>query len=137
MKSETRVLQDRVEIAALEWRLRNADERIGRGQNEQMKRRRDPALDGERVGLERRGQIVAEDGDQRAEKRKDRHPQHHRTFVVPPDAGEPIDERHLRIGVLEHIEDGKIGNDVASGERGKGHCYKGKLRERRRRGHAH
>ena len=36
MKGETGILQYWIEIAALKRSLRNADERIGRGQNEKM-----------------------------------------------------------------------------------------------------
>jgi hypothetical protein len=137
MEGETRVLKDRGEIAALERRIRNAHERIRRAKNEKLEGRRDPGLHRKRVGLEHRRQIVAEDGDQGAEKRKDRDPQHHRAFVVAPDAGEPVDERHLRVGILVDVEHRKIRSDVAYRERGERHRHEGELRDRRRRGDAH
>ncbi len=60
MERQTGVLQDRIEIAALERRIGDAQERIRRDQNEQLKSDGDPGLHGERIGLERRRQIVAE-----------------------------------------------------------------------------
>ena len=92
MEGEAGVLQDRIEIAALERRVGNAQERIRGGEDEEMEGRGDPGLDGERIGLEHRRQIVAEGGDQRAEQGEDEDPQHHRAFVVSPHAGEPVHE---------------------------------------------
>jgi hypothetical protein len=104
MKREPGILQDWIEILAFEWRLRNTNERVGRHKNKQMKRCRDPSLHGECVGLKHHRQIVAEDCDQRAEEGQDRDPQHHRAFMISPDAGEAVNERHLRIGILEHVQ---------------------------------
>ena len=67
MKGEAGILQNRVEVLTLEGCFGNPYERIGCQQNEQMERRRDPALHGERVGFEHRRQIIAEHRDQRAE----------------------------------------------------------------------
>ena len=90
MEGEAGVLQDRIEIAALERRIDDAQERIRGGENEQLEGGRDPGLHRERVGFELHRQIAAEGGDQRAEQRQDKHPQHHGAFVVSPDAGEAI-----------------------------------------------
>ena len=137
MEGETRVLKDRIEIAAFKRRVGDADERIRGDENEQLECGSDPGLHGERVGLERRRQVAAETCDQRAKERKDRYPQHHRAFVVAPDAGEPVDQRHRRVGILIDIENRKIGNHVALGKRQESDRHKRELRQRRRSGETH
>ena len=52
MKREAGILQDRIEILALERRVGNARERIRGHEDEEIKRGRDPGLHGERIGLE-------------------------------------------------------------------------------------
>ncbi len=74
MHREADVLQDRIEIAALRGSLCDAGERIGSHQNEQIERSRDPGLNGEHVGFQRRRQVRSEQRDQRAEQREDQHP---------------------------------------------------------------
>ncbi len=136
MDGETRVLQDRIEIAALERRVGDAQKRVGRRENEKLKGRRDPRLHGERIGFERRGEIVAECRDQRAEKGEDQHPQHHGAFVIAPDAGEPVDERHRRIRILEDVEHREVGGDVAYRQRAERQRHEKELRQRGRDGDA-
>ena len=137
VEGETGVLQDRIEILALERRVRDAHERIRRHQNEKLEGCRNPGLDRERVGLEHHRQIGAKRRHQGAEKRQDRNPQHHRAFVIAPDAGQPVDQRHLRVRILVDVEHREVGRDVADGERGKGDRDESELRERRRRRDAH
>src|SRR5256885_8977764 len=45
MDGEAGILQDRVEITALEWRVRDAQKRVRRHQDEQQERDRDDRLD--------------------------------------------------------------------------------------------
>ena len=137
MEGEAGVLQDRIEILAFERRVGDAQERIRGDQDEEVKGRRDPRLHRKRIGLEHERQIGAEHRDQGAEEREDRHPQHHRAFVIAPDAGEPIDQRHLRIRILVDIDHREIRRDVAIAERAERHRDEEELRERRRRRHAH
>jgi len=56
---------------------------------------------------------------------------------LPQDAGQPVDQRHRRIGILVDIEHREVGGDVALGERQKRDSHEDKLRQRRRRGDAH
>ena len=74
MNGETGILQDRIEVAALERRLGNAQERIRRDQNEEDEGDRDRGLHREHGGLEPRRQITAEQRDQRAEQGENEHP---------------------------------------------------------------
>jgi hypothetical protein len=57
--------------------------------------------------------------------------------VVSPHAGDFVDERFLRVRIFEHVQHGKIGNNVARGERRKRQCDECELRERGRPRNAH
>ena len=86
MDGEAEILQDRVEVAAFERRVRQARERVGGDEDEQIEGAGDPRLHRQHMRLQRRRQIAAEGGDKRAEQRQDQHPQEHRALVVSPDA---------------------------------------------------
>src|SRR5262249_19960486 len=53
--------------------------------------------------------------------------------MIPPHPGDLVDERLRRMGVLEYVDEGKIGSDVAGDERGKRERDKSELRDRGRR----
>jgi hypothetical protein len=74
MNGETGILQDGVEIAAFERRVRDAQERIRRDQDEENECDRDRGLHREHGGLEPRRQVAAEKRDQRAEQAENEHP---------------------------------------------------------------
>ena len=76
-------------------------ERVRGEQDEKIEGRGDPGLHRSTLAFRRRRQIAAEQRDQRAEQRQDQHPQQHRAFVVAPDAGELVDQRHRRMRILE------------------------------------
>ncbi len=86
MDREARVLQNGVEVAALEGGRRNALERVRRQENEQQEGDTDEALHSERVGAQPARQRPPEKRHQRAEGRQDEDPQQHRALVVSPDA---------------------------------------------------
>ena len=137
MDREAGVLQDRIEVAALQRRHGDPQERVRGRENEEIERGRDPCLHGKDVGLEPGRQVPAEDRDQGAEHAEDEDPQHHRAFVVPPHAGDLVDERLRRMGILEHVDDGKIRPQVARHQRAEGDRHETELRDRRGRRHAH
>ena len=74
MHRETEILQDRIEIAALDRHLGQPPERVRGEEDEQVEGGRDPGLHRQHVGLERGRQIGSEPRDQRAEERQDRAP---------------------------------------------------------------
>ena len=120
-----------------EGRRREARERVRGRQDEEVERRRDPGLDGEHVGPERRRQVGAEDRDEGAEQRQDQDPQEHRALMVPPDARELVDERHRRMGVLEHVRDREVGDHIGRRQRRERRGDERELSQGRRRGDAH
>ncbi len=109
---EPDILQDRVEIAPLDRRRIEPGKRVRGHQNKQKERHANHALDRQHGGLQGRGQIAPERGDESAEQRQDQHPQQHRALVIAPCAGDLVEHRLLRMRVLEHVDDGKIRHHV-------------------------
>ena len=60
MNREPDILQQRIEVAPLGRRVGEAQERIRADENKEIKRRRDPGLNAERVGAQARRQIASE-----------------------------------------------------------------------------
>ena len=130
MHRETEILQDRIEVAAFQRSLGEPPKRGGGKEDEKIKRGCDPGLHRQHVGLERSRQIDAERCDQGAEQRQDQHPQQHRAFVIAPNAGELIDQRHLRMRILVNIDHREIRRHITKRQRGERQHHKGKLRQR-------
>ena len=97
----------------------------------------DDGLHGQRVGAQRVGQVAAEQGDGGAEQREDQHPQQHGAFVVPPHAGDLVEQRLGRMRVGPHVLDREVGRDVGVRERAEGDGEQRELRERGRLGDLH
>ena len=137
MHREADILQDRIEIAAFGRRVRDARKRVRGDENEQIERAGDPGLHGQHIGLQACRKVGAEQRDQRTEQREDQHPQEHGALVVPPYAGELVDQRHRRVRILEDVQHRKVGSDVAGGQRSERGSHEHELRQRRRARHAH
>ena len=60
------------------------------------------------LAAQRRRQVAAEQRHQRAEEGQDQHPEQHRAFVVAPGAGDLVEHRLQRVGVLPDIGDREI-----------------------------
>ena len=131
MDREAGVLQDRIEVASLERRRREALERVRGQENEGEEGEADQALNGERVGAKLRRQRAAEQSDERAEDREDKNPQEHRAFVVSPDAGDLVDRGHRHVRILGDVEHGKVRGQVRVDERGESDRNQRELDERR------
>ncbi len=117
MDGEAEILQHRVEIAALDRRRIEPDERIGRRQDEQEEGGADGALHGQHIGSQRRRKVGAEDGDQRAEEGQDQHPEQHRAFVIAPGSGDLVDQRLQRMRVLPDARHREIGACIGDCQR--------------------
>ena len=92
----------------------------------------DPGLDRQHQRLQPVRQVAAEGRDQRAEQREDQHPEEHRALVVPPDAGDLVEERLRRMRVLDDVEQREVGDDVGVDQRREGDADEQELRHRRR-----
>ena len=131
MHREADVLQHRIEIAALDRRTGDAQERIRGDQDEEIERAGDPGLHGQHMRTQRQRQIVAEGSDQAAEQRENRYPEQHRSFVIAPHAGDLVDQRLHRVRILEHVDDGEIQFDVQHHQRRERRRHEQQLRQRR------
>ena len=131
MDREADVLQDRIEVTALDRRIGDPRKRIRGRENEQIERRTDPRLRRQDERTQRARQVIAECRHHRAEQRQDQHPQQHRAFVIPPYSGDLVDHRLQRMGILIDVCDREIRRDVQPcqcRERQRSEC---ELRQRR------
>ncbi len=74
MHREADVLQHRIEVAALDRWIGDAQKGVRCDQDEQIERAGNPGLHRQHMGAQRQRQIIAECGDEAAEQRQDRHP---------------------------------------------------------------
>ena len=82
-------------------------------------------------------QVGAEQGDGGAEDGEDQHPQQHGALVVPPHAGDLVDQRLGRVRVGPHGLDREVGRDVGVHEGEEGEEHEGELGKRGRLGDGH
>ena len=99
MEGQPRVLEQWVEIGAVQRRRRQPREGIGGGRQKQQKADPDQPLHPQHTGPQRRRQGHTEKGDGGAEQSQDQHPQQHRALVIAPDAGHLVQHRHRRMGI--------------------------------------
>ena len=132
MHGETDILQHRIEVAALDRRIGDAQERVRGDQDEQIEGAGDPGLHRQHMGAQRQRQVIAERRDQAAEQRQDRDPQQHRAFMIAPDAGDLVDQRLQRMRILVHVDDGEVGRDVQRHQRRERAQHEHQLRQRGR-----
>ena len=93
-----------------------------------MEGHRDPGLHRQHLALSAAGRLLPNSATSGAEQSQDQHPQQHRAFVVSPCAGELVEQRHLRMGILEDVEDREIRRDVACYQRREGDRDEAELR---------
>src|SRR5690606_22405347 len=101
MNREADVLQQRIEILTFERRGFDPNEGVGRDKQVQKKCDGDPGLHRQYVGLEPLRKIAPEQRDRRAEYDENESPQEHRALVVPPYAGDLVDERFRGVRILD------------------------------------
>ena len=120
MDREAEVLQDRVEVIPLDGRLREAQKGVGRQQNEEQERRANPGLNRQsgRRQIHRHGPRAQR--HERAEEGEDQHPQEHGALMVAPDARDFIDEGLRRMGILDHVQQREIRDEIGVGQRREG-----------------
>ncbi len=108
MNAERRILQERVQPCALKWRWIQPQE--GRRCKQQIGQRADrqQALNAERARLE---QVAPGAHPQRtccAKAKRDKTPERHRAFMVPPGACDLVDHRLQRVRIVRHQRDREI-----------------------------
>ena len=134
MEGEARVLQQRVEVLPVRRRGREACERVGGEEGEADEGADHHGLDPQHARAERRRQVPVQHRHQTAEDRQGDDPEQHGALMVPPHAGDPIDQRQGGVAVLEHVLDAEVRGDVRPGQRAEGERGQGGQGHRRRPG---
>ena len=93
MEGETGVLQQRVQACAVQRRRPDALKGVGGEQREGEEARPDHRLDGQHAGLEGLPQAAAEHCHHCAEQREYQKPEQQRALMVPPHAGQSVEQR--------------------------------------------
>ena len=108
MKGEARVLQQRVQILPVHWRDSQPQEGVRGEQKKSQKGHPDHALHGQHTGPQGGRKVAAKPGHAGAVERQDQHPEQKRALVVPPDAGNLVDQRLERVRVLHDKPQRKV-----------------------------
>ncbi len=137
VEGEAGVLQERVEVVAVDRRVREAEERVRGEQDEAEEGDGDRRLDAEDAGAEGGGQVAAPPGDHGAEEGQDEHPEQHRALVVAPGAGEPVDQRLRRVRVERDEPHREVGDREGVHQRREGRGGERELQRRGGDGEAH
>ena len=112
MEGEAWILQKRIEARALKRGGVEAQERVGREQQEGEKADADQPLDTQHAGAQTGRQVAPEPGDHKAEQCEDQNPQQHRSFMISPDARHLVEHRFERVGRLRDKCYRKIGHHI-------------------------
>ena len=104
MEHHARILQQRIQVAAVGRRRKQAVERVRREQHEEQEAEADEAHDAEHARDHLVGQMAAPQRDRDRPPAEHQHPQQHRAFVRAPGRGEPVVERQLRVGVGRDVQ---------------------------------
>ena len=137
MEGEARVLQQRVQVRAIDGGRVEPDEGVGRQYDEQREDGTDEPLHAQHARFEAVRQIAAEGRNAAAEDGQDEDPQQHGAFMVPPDAGDLVDHRLGGMAVLINVDDREIGRDEGVGQRREGSGEQDKLQACGTGGHRH
>ena len=137
MKREARVLEQRIEVVAVERRRVEAEERIRGRQDEDQEADPDQPLDRKHPGTQGGGQVAAEQRDQPAVERQDPDPENERALVVAPHAGEFVEQGLRGVGIVRHVRDGKIRHDEGVHQAGERRRNEEELRRHRGPGQRH
>ena len=105
------VLQERIEIAPLERRGKQALERIRGEQEEEMKSDADERHHRQHARPKDMWKRGAERRYRESPAREHRRPQQHRALVGAPDRGDLVDERQRGVGVLCDVGEAEVGGD--------------------------
>ena len=137
VECEAGILQQRVEIAPVERRGVEPEEGVGGGDNEDQKAETDQGLHGQHPGPEHRRQVAPEGRHGGAVDRENPDPEQHRAFVIAPCAGELVEQRLGRVGVVGDRHDREVGDDEGLHQAGQRGRDEGELRHRSRPGQRH
>ena len=99
MNRQARVLQQRIQVIAVERRGLDSREGVGGKEGQSKKRRRKRALNAEDARLEFRRQAVSKPRNRNAEQSQNQYPEEQRALVVAPDSRDFVQKRFGRMRV--------------------------------------
>ena len=127
MERETRVLQKRVQILAVQGGCFKTQERVGREDEKQQKRNAHRGLHPQDARAQAVGKVCSKPSSECPEEREDHAPEKQRAFVITPDTGDLVKHRLCRVAVQRHKADREIRGHERIGERREGKPEKEEL----------
>src|SRR6478672_2355905 len=132
MEREAGILQQGVEARAFKgWRI-EPYEWIRCEQDEEQERCRQQPLHAER-GRRQPSASTLRKRDEPGIKREYEYPQHHRPFMIPPRAGDLVEQRFCGMGILCDVENAEIRHDERENQRAEREANENELAHRRAR----
>ena len=132
MEGEAGVLQQRVEVAPVERSRIQPEERVGGGKHEDQEAEPDQRLHGQHPGPKRRRQVAPEDRHGGTIDCEDPDPEQHGALVIAPGAGELVEQRLGRVGIVGNRHHREVGDDEGLHQAGERRRDEDELRHRRR-----
>ncbi len=111
MEHHAGILQQRIQVAAVGRRRKQALERIRREQQEQQEAERDETHHAQHARHHLVGQVAAPERDRHRPCAQHEHPQQHRALVRAPRGGDPVLERQPRVGVGRDVDHREVVGD--------------------------
>ena len=108
MHHQGRVLEEGVQVVAVQRRWKQPLERIRREQRKEQHPDAHDSQDAEHAGSERFGKAAAADRDGQRPDGQDEDPQQQRSFMSTPDCGDLVRIRQRRVRVGGDVEDSEI-----------------------------
>ncbi len=108
MQDHARILQQRIQIAAVGRGGNQPLERIRNRQHEQEKSQADESHHAENPRTHRRGQLAREERDGHHPDGQDQGPEEQGSFMSAPHGRQPIVQRQVGIRISRHVEHGEI-----------------------------
>ena len=108
MGDHRRILQKRIQIAAVRWDGKQSFERVRSQQHEKQKSDTDRCHHAENPRDHLVGKVIAEQRHRNHPNRQHKSPEQQRSFVRTPSCRQPILQRKLRIGIRCHVQHGKV-----------------------------
>jgi hypothetical protein len=137
VKDQAGILQLRIQVLAVGRGRQQAAEGVGGEQDEGQKAHADQPHHAQDAGTRRLVQVAREERHRHAPAAQNQGPQQDGALMPAPYAGNTVRQGQGRVGMLHHIQHGKIIAHEGMGQAGEGHRHEQALPARRRAGKGH
>ena len=120
MKGQTGVLQQGVQVIAIQRRVGQTQERVRGEEHKGQERHTDHALHGQNPRLQRGRKVVAKPHRTSSKQRQGQRPQEQTALMVAPHAGNLVQHRLVGVRIQRDKPQGKVRHHKGIGQRGKG-----------------